>query len=90
MLAFYQMMSIHMMSAFGGNHYDTHLFAENPVEQTAMNFVPVVPVIEGLGKDISDLFTADDPKERFLPDETLKTVPILGPIYRGISDTLDE
>lgn len=90
MLAFYQMMSIPTMGAFGGNQYAAHLFAENPVEQTAMNFVPVVPVIEGLGKDISDLFTADDPKERFLPDETLKTVPILGPIYRGISDTLDE
>lgn len=90
MLAFYQMMSIPTMGAFGGNQYAAHLFAENPVEQMAMNFVPVVPVAEGLGKDIMGLFTEDDPAKRFLPDDTLKTMPLIGPIYRAMSDTMDE
>lgn len=90
MLAFYQMLSIPTMGAFGGNQYAAHLFAENPVEQIAMNFVPVVPVAEGLGKDVMGLFTEDDPAKRFLPDDTLKTMPIIGPIYRAMSDTMDE
>lgn len=85
-LAFYQMMSIPTMGAFGGNQYAAHLFAENPVEQTMMNFVPVIPVAEGIGKDVMNLITDG----QIIPNKTLSTMPVIGPVYKGISDKLSE
>jgi hypothetical protein len=84
-LAFYQMMSIPTLGAFGGNQYAAHLFQQNPVEQITSNFVPVVPVAEGVGKDLSNLFT----KGEIIPDKTLGAMPLIGPFYRGISEKLD-
>lgn len=84
-LAFYQMMSIPTMGAFGGNQYAAHLFAANPVEQTMMNFVPVIPVAEGIGKDLMNLVTDG----QIVPNKTLSTMPVIGPVYKGISDKLD-
>lgn len=84
-LAFYQMMSIPTMGAFGGNQYAAHLFQQNPVEQITSNFLPVVPVAEGVGKDLSNLLT----KGEIVPNETLERMPIIGPVYKGISDKLD-
>jgi hypothetical protein len=86
MLAFYQMMSIPTIGAFGGNQYAAHLFAQNPYEQITSNFVPVVPVVEGLMKDVSNLFT----KGEVVPNETLERMPLIGPIYKAVSDKLDE
>jgi hypothetical protein len=84
-LAFYQMMSIPTMGAFGGNQYAAHLFAANPVEQIVTNFVPVVPVAEGIGKDLVNLVTDG----QIIPNKTLSTMPVIGPVYKGISDKLD-
>jgi|DEB0MinimDraft_6_1074348.scaffolds.fasta_scaffold01659_10 hypothetical protein len=86
MLAFYQMMSIPTIGAFGGNQYAAHLFAQNPYEQITSNFLPVVPVVEGLMKDVSNLFT----KGEVVPNETLERMPLIGPIYKAVSDKLDE
>lgn len=84
-LAFYQMMSIPTLGAFGGNQYAAHLFQQNPYEQITSNFVPVVPVAEGVGKDLANLFTEGE----IVPNETLERMPLIGPFYRGISDKLD-
>jgi hypothetical protein len=79
------MMSIPTLGAFGGNQYAAHLFQQNPVEQITSNFVPVVPVAEGVGKDLSNLFT----KGEIIPDKTLSAMPLIGPFYRGISEKLE-
>jgi len=84
-MAFYQMMSIPTMGAFGGNQYGAHLFQQNPFEAMVTNFVPVVPVAEGVGKDLSQLVSNGE----ITPDKTLETMPMIGPIARGVFDKLE-
>lgn len=84
MLAFYQMMSVPTLGAFGGNQYAAHLFQQNPYEQIVTNFVPVAPIVEGALKDVSNLLT----KGEVVPDKTLERLPVFGPFYKGISDKL--
>lgn len=85
-LAFYQLMSIPTLGAFGGNQYSAHLFAQNPFGALLDNFIPVVPIAEGIGKDVSNIVRGKE----LAPWETLKTMPLIGPLARGIEDKLEE
>lgn len=84
-LAFYQMMSIPTLGAFGGNQYGASLFADNPVGAILDNFIPAVPIVEGIGKDISGAVQG----KSLFPWETLKSSPLIGPVARGIENLFE-
>ena len=85
-LAFYQMMSIPTMGAFGGNQYGAYRFAQDPVGSLKDNFIPPTPMFDAVGKDLSQALQG----KGVAPDKTLESLPIIGPFMRGINDMGEE
>ena len=80
-LGFYQMLSILTMGGSGGTQYGFNKFAQNPVPTLVANFtVPPVGIAEGIAKDVAEVaFGSSDNPNKFVPDETIKDIPIIGP-----------
>ena len=80
--AFYQMMGVGTLGAFGGNQYGAHKFMQDPGAALKDAFVPPTPWFDGPAKDIAQLMSGKDA----YPDKTLESLPIIGPIFRGLFD----
>lgn len=78
-LAFYQMLSIPTIGAAGGTDYGFEMFRRDPAGAMMANYVPPLGPIEGIGKDLGEMFGSSENPNRFIPDETLKDIPIIGP-----------
>jgi len=79
-LGFYQMLSILTMGASGGTQYGFQKFMQNPAQAAIANFtVPPVGPAEGIAKDVAEVFGSSDNPNRFVPDETIKDIPVIGP-----------
>lgn len=48
--------------------------------------VPAMPLVEGAGKDLGEVFNEFD----FAPDQTLKAFPFIGPLFRAVENILSE
>jgi hypothetical protein len=78
-LAFYQALSIPTIGASGGTDYGFEMFRRDPMGATMQNYVPPMGPIEGVGKDLGEMFGSSENPNKFIPDETLKDIPIIGP-----------
>lgn len=78
-LAMYQVLSIPTIGSSGGTDYGFEMFRRDPVGATMQNFVPPLGPVEGVGKDLGEMFGSSENPNRFIPDETLKDIPIIGP-----------
>jgi len=78
-LAFYQALSIPTIGASGGTDYGFEMFRRDPAGAMMNNYVPPLGPIEGIGKDLGELFGSSENPNKFVPDETLKDIPIIGP-----------
>jgi hypothetical protein len=80
-LGFYQMLSILTMGSSGGTQYGFNKFTQAPLPTAIANFtVPPVGIAEGIAKDVSEAaFGSFDNPNKFVPDETIKDIPVIGP-----------
>lgn len=85
-LAFYQALSIPLMGASGGTDFGFKKFIQNPAGAIVDNYVPPLGPIEGIGKDIGDMLGSDSNPNKFTPDETLKDLPLIGPMMGMMFD----
>lgn len=87
-LAFYQLLSIATMGGSGGTQYGYNQFTQAPIPTLISNFtVPPTGPIEGVAKDAVELaLGSSDNPNKFVPDETLKDIPVIGPLLGSFFD----
>lgn len=85
-LAFYQALSVATVGASGGTQYGFSQFQQDPMGAISQNFIPPMGPVEGAAKDIAEMFGSAENPNRFVPDETLKDVPLIGPLFAWMFD----
>ena len=78
-LAFYQALSVFTLGASGGNQYGFNKFQQDPTGAMMQNFIPPLGPVEGVTKDFMEMFGSAENPNRFVPDESIKDIPIIGP-----------
>ena len=85
-LAFYQALSVATVGASGGTQYGFSKFQQDPTGAVTQNFIPPLGPVEGVSKDIAEMFGSAENPNKFVPDETLKDVPVIGPLFAWMFD----
>jgi len=84
-LALYQVFSVLTGGAFGANQYGAHVFMQDPAKAFLENVTPPTGLIGGVGKDLAQGAKGTD----FVPNETLKQMPLIGPVARAVETALE-
>lgn len=85
-LAFYQALSVATIGASGGNQYGFNQFQQDPTGAMTQNFIPPLGPVEGVTKDMMEMFGSPENPNKFVPDETLKDIPLIGPLFAWMFD----
>jgi hypothetical protein len=85
-LAFYQALSVATVGASGGTQYGFSKFQQDPTGAMTQNFIPPLGPVEGVTKDVAEMFGSSENPNKFVPDETLKDVPLIGPLFAWMFD----
>jgi len=49
------------------------------------NFIPPLGPVEGVTKDFMEMFGSAENPNRFIPDESIKDIPIIGPTFGSMA-----
>lgn len=85
-LAFYQALSVATIGASGGTQYGFSRFQQDPTGAMTQNFIPPLGPVEGVTKDMAEMLGSSENPNKFVPDETLKDVPVIGPLFAWMFD----
>jgi hypothetical protein len=73
------------MGASGGNQYGFSKFQQDPTGAMMQNFIPPLGPVEGVTKDFMEMFGSAENPNRFVPDESIKDIPIIGPTFGSMA-----
>lgn len=83
---FYHVASVASGGVISPSDYGFRRALSSPVLNAADYLVPAMPLVEGAGKDLGEVFNEFD----FAPDQTLKAFPFIGPLFRAVENILSE
>ena len=82
----YHVASVASGGVISPSDYGFRQAMRDPLLNTVDYLVPAMPVVEGAGKDLGEVFTEFD----LAPDQTLKSFPFIGPLFRAVENVLAE